>query len=222
MVLAAAGNDRGRARPSLRRRVALLIVAAVVVIAGVAVLLINGARQQPGCPIVTSPLGDLAAQPQTPRLCDLGAPSQVIGSGRLDGVSWRIVVTPPRPWSVYYAAGFGPELQGGVTGKTGNCIIDVYAGSPGYACGEWQVAGLAGKFVRTGWGAGRIIYAYGCLDAQAAYFDVVPADGPEVKVAAVRYSGLSFVAFALPASSGEPAVMTAYAANGRPVATTTF
>jgi hypothetical protein len=222
MVLAAVDSDHSRARPGRRRWIVLLAVTMAAAIAGVVVPLINGARQLPTCPVATSPLGALAASPQTPRLCDLGAPSQVLGSGRLDGTSWRVVVTPPRPWRAYYSAGFGPELQGGVTGKTGSCVFVVSGGSPVLSCASWQLAGLAGKFVSAEWDGGRISVGYGCLDARATYFDVVPADGPEVKVAAVHYLGMSCATFALPASAGKPAVMAAYGAHGRTVATTTF
>jgi hypothetical protein len=218
MVPAAADNDRSRVRRGRWRWVAVLIVTAVAGTA-VAVALVVNTRQQPrACPTVTSPLGELAARPQIPRLCDLGAPSKVIGAGRLDGVNWRIVVTPPRPWSVYEAAGFRLPLG---SGKGGNCIIEVYSGSPEFGCGEWQTAGLAGKFVTGIWGAGAI--GVGCtgLDARAAYFVVVPANGPEVRVHSTRYLGVSFAAFALPGSAGKPAVITAYDAHGRPVASTT-
>jgi hypothetical protein len=184
-----------------------------------AVAFVISARQQPrACPAATSPLGGLAARPQTPRLCDLGAPSKVIGSGWLDGVNWRIVVTPPRPWSEYEAAGFSFPLG---SGKGGNCVIEVYGGSPGYGCGPWQTAGLAGKFVRAGWNAGKIAVGYAGLDARAAYFVVVPAYGAELRVHAIRYLGLSFAAFAFRGSAGKPAAITAYDAHGRPVASTT-
>jgi hypothetical protein len=115
-----------------------VVVVAVVGIAAVTVVLLTGVGRSPTCAAATDPLGGVKATMPVPRLCVLGAPSKLIGSGRLDGGSWRVVVTPPRPWSAYTAAGF--ELPPGMNmqGPEGSCIVDVAGtvnGSMQYGCG---------------------------------------------------------------------------------------
>lgn len=214
----------GRVRRDRRRMIALVVVAALG-IAAVTVILVIRARRPPTCPPATNLLGEVAGGAHEPRLCALGAPSRLIGSGRLDGVGWRVIVTPVRPWSAYEAAGFVFPLgtPQGASGREGNCVIEVTGrapGSVGYSCQPWEPAGPAGRFVLTGCDSGIIVICYAGLERRVGHFVVVQAFGAEFPVRSVPFLGVSFAAFAMP--KGERVgVMTAYDVRGRPVASTT-
>jgi hypothetical protein len=196
-----------------------MVVIAALGTAALAVTLVTSAQRHPTCPSATNLLGKVASPQQEPRLCELGAPSRLIGSGRLNGVSWRIVVTPPRPWSAYYAAGFTFPVS--MPGRGGNCIVEADSSSSvSYNCGSWEPAGLAGQFLTTGCSDGTIVICYAGLEKRADHFVVVQAYGSELTVRSVPFLGVSFTAFAMP--KGERVgVMTAYDARGRSVASTT-
>lgn len=199
-----------------RRTVTAVVVMAVVGIAAVTVVLLTGVGHQPTCPAAANPLGAVQTTMSQPRLCVLGAPSQLIGSGRLDSVSWRAVVTPPRPWSAYAAAGF--ELPGNMQGPEGSCFVDVATtanGSVQYACEAWDYAGAPGKFLT--WSCDDFGTLYICdagLQGQADHFVVAPPGGGEFTVRSVPFRGDSFVAFAVPAGE-QVLVVTAYDSRGR-------
>lgn len=203
------------------RRLRLLVAVLAAVTVGAAVLVVASltSSRGPSCPAPTDPLGRLGG-PQAPRLCQLGAPSKLIGSGRLDGVSWRIVVTPARPWNAYHAAGFsGP---GPIPSNNVSCILeaDSVSHAASYSCQPWNIAHLAGKFVTSGCGSGPIVVCYYSLDARASRFVVVQANGPELTARPTYFLGTSFTAFALPA--GETVgVISAYDSHGRLLASTT-
>jgi hypothetical protein len=203
-------------------RRSLLAAVLAAVLAGAAVLVVASltSSRAPSCPAPTDPLGRLGSPQQEPRLCQLGAPSKLIGSGRLDGVSWRIVVTPPRPWSAYRAAGFSGPAP--IQGKNVSCIIEVDSSSRGasYGCQQWNIAHLAGKFVTSGCGSGPIVVCYCSVDARASRFVVVQAYGPELTARPTYFLGTSFTAFAMPAGEAV-GLISAYDDHGRLVASTT-
>jgi hypothetical protein len=212
----------GRVRRGRRRAMTAVVMVAALGIAAVTVILVTGARRPAACPSATNLLGVVAGGAQQPRLCALGAPSRLIGEGRLDGVSWRVIVTPVRPWSVYEAAGFVFRL-GTPVGKGGICIVEVASrlfGSVAYGCQSWEPAGLAGQFLLAGCGSGPIVLCYAGLERRVDHFVVVPAFGAELPVHSVPFLGVSFAAFAMPKGE-QVGVMTAYDVRGRPVASTT-
>jgi hypothetical protein len=140
-------------------------------------------------------------------------------------VSWRVIVTPVRPWSVYQAAGFVFPFgtPPATSGKEGNCVVEVTGGPPGsvgYSCGSWEPAGLAGRFLLSGCDSGTIVICYAGLERRADHFVVVRAFGAELPVRSVPFLGVSFAAFAMPKGE-QVGVLTAYDVHGRPVASTT-
>jgi hypothetical protein len=159
----------------MRRAMTALVAVAALGIAACTVILVTRARRPPVCPSAANLLGEVAGGAHEPRLCALGAPSRLIGSGRLDGVRWKVIVTPVRPWSVYEAAGFvfpvGTPL--GTSGREGNCVVEATGrppGSVGYSCQPWEPAGLAGQFVLQGCDSGTIVICYAGLERRGRPF----------------------------------------------------
>jgi hypothetical protein len=206
-----------------RRTMTAVVVMAAVVIAGVTVVLLTGVGRQPACPAATNPLNGVQTTMAQPRLCVLGAPSQLIGSGRLHGVSWRAVVTPPRSWSAYAAAGF--QLPGDMQGPEGSCFVEVAStanGSVEYGCETWDYVDVPGKFLTSACDDfGTVYICYAGMQGQADHFVMAPPGGGEFTVRSVPFRGDSFVAFAVPA--GEQAgVLTAYDHRGRSMDSTSL
>jgi hypothetical protein len=205
-----------------RRRILVAAVAAVLTAAGIAVALVAGAGPQATCPAAASPLGGFASQPQLPRLCELGAASRLIGSGRVDGVRWRMVATPPRPWPIYNAAGFG--LPANMSGRDGSCLVEVVSRPAGYfndGCMQWSPLGPvnAGHFLASSCDRQVIVICYASLQQHAEHFVLLLARGGRLTLNSVSFHGRSFAAFALPAGQSATS-LAAYDSRGRRLAGT--
>lgn len=205
--------------------VVMVIVTGAVVIGAIIVALVVS-RPRAGCPVASSPLGDIAARPGALRLCQLGAPSLLVGSGRLNGVAWRVVVAPPEPVSAYAAAGL--TALPGTGGRVMSCTIDVVydprvdpLGEDSLDCGEWERGAILAGSVLSGCpnGTRTMSVCDALLGQRSDHLVVIPADGSEFTVHAVPFHGLYFAAFAVPGTQ-EPVNVSAYDARGKMVAST--
>ena len=205
-------------RQGKRRWVVVAIAAAIFAVTAIAAVLVD--RSMATCPSATSPLASFANESQLPRLCELGAQSRLIGSGRVKGVSWRVVVTPPRPWSAYQAAGF--SLPANMSGREGSCTVEVVSRPRGYfsdSCGQWNPLGPVqnGHFLGGACDRQVILVCDVSLERHADYFIVVLSDGSKLRLSSVRFRGRFFTAFAVPAR--RPArSLAAYDSRGRQLA----
>ena len=221
-LFTSSGESRVRRGP---RAVVMVIVTGAVVIGAITIALVVS-RPRAGCPAASSPLGDLAARQGVLRLCQLGAPSLLVGSGRLNGVAWRVVVTPPEPVGAYAAAGL--TALPGTGGRLMSCTIGVVydprmdpQGEYSLDCGSWEQGAILAGQLGSGCSEGtRTMSVCGAdLGQRSDHLVVIPADGSEFTVHAVPFHGLYFAAFAVPGTQ-EPVNVSAYDARGKLVAST--
>ena len=122
----------------------------------------------------------------------------VIGSGRINGQRWRVVVQPP---------GTGGAGQGN------QCILATGAGLNGAECVPVPSADIGDPVSLTLIGAGRAQAQYGAVSAAVTRVTVTLADGTVLVLHPTAAYGQRYVAFAIPLPMAISRVV-AYSARG--------